>query len=183
VGSVLLAALLAAVTGYLLVGPSSLPRLARLRLPRIGAGQNGGRSGGWSGGRSWGQPVPAPVVIDLIASAVDAGLPPSRAVSLVARCLAQAGDPAAEALAGRDPTHPVWGPLRTALDLAARTGLGPSGLLRAAAAEQRRGRARAQALAARRLAVLVLLPTALCLLPAFVVVTVVPLVVDLVMAG
>ena len=51
--------------------------------------------------------------------------------------------------------------------------------LRAAAEDQRRERASAQAVAVRRLAVLLVLPTGLCLLPAFLLLGVVPLVIDL----
>jgi tight adherence protein B len=65
--------------------------------------------------------------------------------------------------------------LEEALDLALATGAGPAALLRAAAEQQRRDRAARGVQAARRLGVLVLLPTSLCLLPAFVLLTVVPL--------
>jgi hypothetical protein len=123
--------------------------------------------------------VPAPVVIDLVAAVVEAGAPPSRAVRLVSGCLSDAGDPAGELLVSRDAAPAAWRPLFGALDLADSCGLGPVGLLRSAAGEQRRRRAEALAVAARRLAVLAVLPTALCLLPAFIVLTVIPLVLDL----
>jgi tight adherence protein B len=140
------------------------------------------------------------VVIDLVAAVVEAGVPPVGAIRLVSGCLCEAGDPSGEDLAsggagsssgGGEPA-PVgeesapsgpgaadWRPLFDALDLAASCGLGPVGLIRSAATEQRRRRAEALAVAARRLAVLAVVPTTLCLLPAFVLLTVVPLVLDL----
>jgi tight adherence protein B len=153
------------------------------------------------------EPVPVPVVIDLVAAVVEAGAAPRGAIRLVSRCLEDAGDPAgaalvsaaaqidpavgaaARVLAGPAADHPpdssagAWRPLFAALELAERCGLGPVGLLRSTAGEQRRRRAEALAVAARRLAVLAVLPTTLCLLPGFVVLTVVPLVLDLLPAG
>lgn len=126
--------------------------------------------------------MPVPVVIDLVAAVVEAGSPPSRAVRLVSRCLSGGGDPSGEALLSPQTARPAWRPLFEALDLAGSCGLGPVGLLRSAAGEQRRRRAESLAVAARRLAVLAVLPTALCLLPAFVVLTVIPLVLDLLFA-
>jgi tight adherence protein B len=55
----------------------------------------------------------------------------------------------------------------------------PAGVLVSAAAEERRRRADRRRLAAARLGVQVLLPTGLCLLPAFVLLTVVPMVLAL----
>jgi tight adherence protein B len=69
--------------------------------------------------------------------------------------------------------------LATTLDLSVSTGSGPVALLRDAAADERRRVAARQIQQARRLAVFVLLPTGLCLLPAFMLLTVVPLVLDL----
>jgi len=76
---------------------------------------------------------------------------------------------------GEDP----FAALAEALDLAVRTGLGPVPLVEAAAVESRRRRAARRQVAARRLGTLVVLPTGLCLLPAFVLLTVAPLVLDL----
>jgi hypothetical protein len=78
-----------------------------------------------------------------------------------------------------DPGAVVVAALEEALDLALATGAGPVALLRAAARQQRRDRAVRGVLAARRLGVLVLLPTTLCLLPAFTLLTVVPLAIGL----
>jgi hypothetical protein len=66
-----------------------------------------------------------------------------------------------------------------ALDLAEQTGVAPGVLVRAAAGEHRRREASRLSVSARRLGILVLIPTGVCLLPAFVVLTVVPLVLGL----
>ena len=113
--------------------------------------------------------VPADMVAELIAALVDAGLPPAVAVPLTHRCLAGVG---------LEPP-PMPPDVLASLQLSERTGLAPSTLLRAAAAEHRRRRAAAAAMAAERLAVLAVLPTGLCLLPAFVLLTVAPLVLAL----
>lgn len=123
--------------------------------------------------------VPVPVLLDLVAAGVEAGLPPPRALTLVASCIGEAGDVRDGALSGPGPSGVGPEPLARALELSARTGIAPVELIRGAAAEQRRRVAAAQIEAARRLAVLVVLPTGLCLLPAFVLLTVVPLVLDL----
>jgi hypothetical protein len=145
--------------------------------------------------------MPAPIVLDLVASVLAAGAAPAAAVTAVAQCLRAADDPAdaglfdlAVRLAGGDldsrplPGHgpAAEGPaasvaLAAALELAAVSGLGPVALVHSAADEERRRRSGAQVLAARRLGVMILLPTGLCLLPAFVLLTVVPLVLDLVL--
>lgn len=136
--------------------------------------------------------VPVPVILDLVASVLAAGSPPALALRLVGEALIERGDElggvlirAAEqaGLPGLPPAvgleHPQLEPLLAALELARSTGLGPVGLVRAAAEQDRHRRSRAQAVAARRLGVLVVLPTGLCLLPAFVLLTVAPLVLDL----
>jgi hypothetical protein len=71
--------------------------------------------------------------------------------------------------------------LEQTLDLALSTGASPVGMIRTAAEQERRQRTDQAVRSARRLGVLVLLPTGLCLLPAFVLLTVVPLVLDLVL--
>jgi tight adherence protein B len=67
--------------------------------------------------------------------------------------------------------------------MAASAGLPPAGLARAAASDLRRGRAAAQSRAAQRLAVLLVLPGGLCLLPAFMALGVAPLVIDLLLGA
>jgi len=137
--------------------------------------------------------VPAPVLLDLVAEVIAGGAPVSRAVGAVGEALRSAGDPqagdllalaarlatGAPAPASRAPASPVALRLVQALDLSLGTGAGPVGLLRAAAQEERRAAAARTVQAARRLGVLVLLPTALCLLPAFLLLTVVPLAIGL----
>jgi tight adherence protein B len=147
------------------------------------------------------------MILDLVAAALAGGAPPAGALRAVAVALQVAGDPSGPwlaALAARweagvvsapgatgvrpreasdrqppiEPRDPLDA-LQGSLDLAAATGLGPVALVHAAAADERRRRAAAQVAQARRLGVLVLLPTGLCLLPAFVLLTVVPLVIGL----
>ena len=81
--------------------------------------------------------------------------------------------------AGADPPARLDDVLAHASHLALVTGAGPADLVRAGAQERRRLAAARSVQAARRLAVLVLLPTGLCLLPAFLLVTVVPLALSL----
>ncbi len=133
---------------------------ARLRSPRRVAGTPPSGS------------VPPAVVADLLAALLVAGLPPEAALALVHRLMDAAG---LARPTGMSAVH-------DALRLASRTGLAPAGLVRAAAVEQRRAQASEHTLAARRLGVLVVLPVGLCLLPAFVLVTVVPMVLGLVSA-
>jgi tight adherence protein B len=135
------------------------------------------------------------VVTDLVAAVLLTGMPPTLAVEVVGDILSTAGDPAADGLRAvgaavrgavqsevttpDDAVPAGLQPLADALSLAARTGLGPVPLVHAAAAEARRRRAARSQVAARRLGTLVVLPTGLCLLPAFVLLTVAPLVIDL----
>jgi hypothetical protein len=134
-----------------------------------------------------------PMLLDLVAAALAGGAAPPRAVAVVAECLDRSGDPAAAALrafavrltsgqptARGDDEHSAVASLAAALELAMAVGAGPVGLIRAAAEDRRRQSHDEEVRAAHRLAVLVLLPTGLCLLPAFVLLTVVPIVIDLV---
>lgn len=167
--------------------PSTRP--ARLRVPGIRAGT----PEPWSS-------APWPLVLDLVAQVLASGAAPVRALAAVAECLDRAGDPAAHdlsALAGylhsggssrQAPPPPTRNPggatgdagaLLATINLATTTGVGPAALLRATAEEQRRRLHAARIRAAHRLGVLVLLPTGLCLLPAFVLLTVVPMILDL----
>lgn len=136
--------------------------------------------------------VPVSIVLEMVAAVLDCGASPSRAVATVADCLRDTPGPLPEALrrlarqvadgpgAEDLPDAPAaLEPLLESLDLALRAGIGPAPLVRCAARDHRRRRAEAGILAARRLGVTVLLPTGLCLLPAFVLLTVVPLVLAL----
>ena len=194
------AGLAVAVAVLLVRGRPAAERLDRSRRARdrSGSAPEGHRAP--SPGRRTPSPVPVAVILDLVAAVLDAGAPPSAAVGVVADCLAPTGDPAAEALrscVGRgspartgSPGHPgrpgewvrtgPWTSLQEALQLATSTGLAPAGLVRAAAQQERRRRAVAQAVAARRLAVHVVVPLAACLLPAFILLTIVPVVLDLI---
>lgn len=69
--------------------------------------------------------------------------------------------------------------LADAVRMAAAAGLPPAALVRRAAAEERRRSATARQRAIRRLEVLLVLPVGLCLLPAFVLLGIVPVIVDL----
>jgi hypothetical protein len=113
--------------------------------------------------------VPPAVLADLLIAILDAGLPADQALEMLLGHVSAAGlvEP------------PGMGPVRDALALAIRTGVAPGSLVRAVAAEHRRQDAAARTRAARRLGVLIVLPVGLCLLPAFVVLTVVPLVLAL----
>jgi hypothetical protein len=68
-----------------------------------------------------------------------------------------------------------------ALWLAGRAGLAPTALIRRAAEEQRRREQAAAIRAVRRVEVLLVIPAGLCLLPAFVLLGIVPVVLDLVL--
>lgn len=171
-----LAALLAAAAAALLVRPDPAARLARPARGRLPSWLRLRRNGSGPGLPGPG-PAPVPVVTDLVAAALLTGLPPAAAVEAVASALENVGDPAAESLRRNDSG---FTPLTEALALAQASGLGPVPLVQAAAARSRRRRAAAQQVAARRVGTLVVLPTGVCLLPAFVLLTVAPLVVDLV---
>jgi hypothetical protein len=147
--------------------------------------------------------MPAPLLLDLVAALVQGGAPPRAALSSVGAALQSVADPrAGEFLsASARVGHPIRRPEATpakaakgegrptdpgglteeALWLAARSGLPPTSLLRRSAAEERRRQAAAQAGAVRRLEVLLVIPAGLCLLPAFVLLGIVPVVLDLVL--
>lgn len=76
-------------------------------------------------------------------------------------------------------TDPALTVLREAVRMAALAGLPPAALIRRAAAEERRRLGAARRRAIRRLEVLLVLPVGLCLLPAFVLLGVIPVVIDL----
>ena len=155
--------------------------------------------GRWFGRRHHRPPgadLPAALALDLVAAVLDAGAPPGAAIGLVAAAVAAAGGSQAaelaaaavgcDAAAGGAET-PARGRLtrllRDLTRLSAQTGLPLADLVRAAAEDQRREGAAAHAVAVRRLAVLLVLPTGLCLLPAFLLLGVVPLVIDLLTAA
>lgn len=75
---------------------------------------------------------------------------------------------------------PVWRPVASAFELSARCGAAPSGLLRQAAKDLRAAEGERLATASARAGVRVVLPLGLCFLPAFVLLTIVPMVLGLV---
>ncbi|GLY14186.1 hypothetical protein Kisp01_12020 [Kineosporia sp. NBRC 101677] len=136
--------------------------------------------------------MPGPLVLDLIASLIESGAPPAVALRDAGSVLADLDDPRGETLLRLgdlvhapliDPDSPetdhTTAALTEALTLAARSGLPPSALIRRAAAEERRRQAAARAVAIHRLEVLLVIPGAVCLLPAFVLLGIVPLVIRL----
>lgn len=134
--------------------------------------------------------VDVPEVLDHLALALSGGagvvpalcdvaqrLPdPARAELLSVAAAMQWGvdDAAAWAQAG-----PRWAPARSTLQLAAHAGVPPAGLLRAAATDLRVASHARIETATARLAVHLVLPLALAFLPAFVLTTVVPIVLAL----
>jgi tight adherence protein B len=163
----------------------------------------GRRPGGAARIRRWARPsrrrdrrpgpevIPGPLVLDLVAAVLAAGAPVATTLDLVAEAVREYAPGQAEhladlarrsALAVPDPSGrgPAWLKLLDhALLLARDAGVPPAGILVAAAEQERRRRADRRRLAAARLGVKVVLPTGLCLLPAFVLLTVVPMVVAL----
>lgn len=131
------------------------------------------------------------VQLELIAGALESGLPLARAVAAVGRALPageeatalqhvatalEAGVPAS--LAGRVLPAEL-GALERSVVLAEGTGADLSRVLRSAARDARRGRARAAEVLAAQLAVRLVLPTGLALLPAFVALGIIPTVMSL----
>ena len=110
--------------------------------------------------------LPEDLAIELVAGLIASGTPPGAAAELVRSALAVDEIPAA---------------LVEVVAISDATGLPPVALLRARADDLRRNRDAAHGRAVRRLAVLLVLPMGLCLLPAFVLLGVVPLVLELVL--
>ena len=135
--------------------------------------------------------VDVSIVLDLIAGPLSAGAPLAGAVAAVGECLPghsrsaslqraghalERGTPATVALAVFDGP---WAPLRETAVMGEAVGADLAALLRSAAADSRRRRAREAEAAAARLAVRLVLPTGLALLPAFVALGIVPTVASL----
>ncbi|MCI2239491.1 type II secretion system F family protein, partial [Kineococcus sp. TRM81007] len=131
-----------------------------------------------------------PLLLELTAAAVTAGLPPGRALHRAVEALpgpvpADLARVCAQLAAGTDPEHAWegagqrWEPLAEPLLLSARTGASAASLLVSAAAQQRAERRRAAAEAAARLGSRLVLPLGLCTLPSFLLLGVVPVVLTL----
>lgn len=170
------------------------PGAAPGRAARGGARPGGrGRAGHRRTGRA-GPPADPALLLDLVAAALEAGAPPLAALEAAGSALALAR-PSAEddelrrrcALlrlgAGWDDAWagagPALVPVRDALGLALGAGAPGAELLRDAASEVRRRRAREAQRRAQALGVRLVLPLGACALPAFVAVAVVPVVVSL----
>ncbi|HEX3003801.1 MAG TPA: type II secretion system F family protein [Angustibacter sp.] len=118
--------------------------------------------------------MPDVVLIDLVVAALGAGLPPTSAVT-AARAAAAPPTPAEPISTPRDLPHAVV----QAFVLAERTGASAAELMRRAAADERAARRAAVAVAAGRLGVRLVIPLGLVVLPAFVLLGVVPVVIGL----
>lgn len=131
------------------------------------------------------------VLLELIAGALESGLPLARSVRSVAQALAPGPDTdalsrAATALeAGLAPElatadlPPEFAVLGESAILAESAGADLSHVLRSAARDARRGRSRDSEVRAAQLAVRLVLPTGVALLPAFVVLGIIPTVISL----
>lgn len=177
--------LLATATWFVLPGP------VHLRSSREdGAGPGRGlrlRPRGSSGAGASG---PVTEAMELLALALETGLPVESALRAVADVLGGPGgarlrsvaaavawgleDRAAWTVAG-----PAWEPVAEALTLARRVGAPPADLLRSAAEDERRRRARLAEERAAALPVRLVLPLGVLFLPAFLMTTVLPVVVAL----
>jgi tight adherence protein B len=111
--------------------------------------------------------MPVPLSLELLAAVLGSGAPAQAALSELLRALDP--EPAAALIRVAEP----------ALALSARSGLPPAELLRAAAVRERSRQNAAARVAIRRLEVLLVLPAGLCLLPAFVLLGVAPVVIAL----
>jgi len=198
-GAVVTGLVLAAL--LLLAGPPPSARLRRVVRPSpagSGAGPRRARAPRPPGGRARKSTRvrasdPA-LLLDLVAAALEAGSPPLAALEAAGSALALARPTADdeelrrrcallrlgagwdEAWAG---AAPALVPVRDTLGLALRAGAPGAELLRDAAAEVRRRRAREAQRRAQALGVRLVLPLGACALPAFVAVAVVPVVVSL----
>jgi tight adherence protein B len=169
-------------------------RAARRRLD-AGAGRPSRHGPRTPGSKPAAHPgvVPGPVLLDLGAAVLGAGAPATAGVRLLAevlhdhdpgaaerlRELAVRHEAAAPGLAAASPLPPWLLRFDAALTLARDSGTAPGPLLAAAAEDERRASAAAARVAAARLGVRVVLPAGVCLLPAFVLLTVVPIVLGL----
>jgi pilus assembly protein TadC len=195
--SVVVALLVLAAAAVALV-PAEDPRLPRLVAPGT-SGRPVASTRWWVRGRRGEEDdgLDVPLLLDLVAAALDAGTPPGRALEAAVRATSAARDDAPtadeeelrrrcgllrlgapwdEAWAGAPATlRPLVGPL----GLAARAGAPGAALLRDAATELRRRRAREAQRRAAALGVRLVLPLGVCALPAFALVGVVPVVLAL----
>jgi len=154
------------------------------------------------GGSRGVEELPDGLIVDLVAAAVDAGAAPPAACRAVAEALrltdaapgrrpADGGPPPSggegaslagdldRMASGLPPQAVGLLPMYDVIVRAARTGIAPAVLLRALAEEQRRAAEAHCEAATNRLPVLLVLPAGLCLLPAALLLGVVPMILDL----
>lgn len=134
-------------------------------------------------------PVDPALVLDLLATAVEAGADLPRALATVGAALGSGGESlrrvAAALLLGAEWTAawsdvpPAMSPAKTALEPAWTTGASAAPALRSAAVEERQARRRRAREATSKLGVRLVLPLGLCFLPAFVLIGVVPVLISL----
>ena len=189
--SLTIGALLAAAV--VVHGPSSTSRLRRV-WRRPGSGANGTAAsapGRWPRRPHEGPaPLDLALVVDLVAAAMDAGAAPVSALQVAATSVgggvSDRLDPVVAALRLGASWEVAWTQavddlllLRRALHPAGSSGAATATLLRSAADELRAQAWRDAQVAAQRFGVRLLLPLGLCLLPASVLVAVVPVVLSL----
>lgn len=117
----------------------------------------------------------APMVVAIEAVAQDAGAQVGGHLRQVAAALRWGVDE----VSAWDGLPQVWRPAVAALALAARAGVPPGGLLRQGAEDIRRRERQRLEESAGRVAVLIVIPLGLCFLPAFALLSVVPVVVSI----
>lgn len=132
--------------------------------------------------------------MDLLAFALSGGAPVVQALEAVTAASGESMPHVAAALSRvsaamrwgvSDPqawavAPPVWRPAASAFALASRAGAAPSALLREAARDLRTSEAERVAVAGAKVGVRVVLPLGLCFLPAFILITIVPMVLGLI---
>lgn len=132
--------------------------------------------------------------MDLLAFALSGGAPVVQALEAVAAASQESSPDVASALSrvsaamrwGVSDTQawavapPAWQPAASAFALAGRAGAAPSTLLREAARDLRTSEAERVAVAGAKVGVKVVLPLGLCFLPAFILMTIVPMVLGLI---
>lgn len=136
--------------------------------------------------------LPGPLVLDLVAALVESGAPPTSALRDTGAVLADRGDPrgarllrladligATTELSAQGHEDRTTMALAEALSLAGRSGLPPSALIRSAAEGERRQRKTDLGKTIRRTEVLLVIPGAVCLLPAFVLLGMAPVAIRL----
>lgn len=140
------------------------------------------------------EPVQVAFCLELLALAMAAGAPATQAVNAVAqatsgrisdelRRVSAAMEWGVDTYRAWSAAPDYWQPAARAFNVSSRAGAAPSSLLRQAASDLRAAHKQRIATRAARLGVLVVLPLGLCFLPAFILLTIVPLVLGMVPSG